>query len=697
MSFDNISIPFSLNSSSDDPISDFFIPVLKEAVKYDVAVGYFTSGWIRDAAPGIAELAKNGGKIRWLISPQITKEDWEVLSATNSVNEVHSLIERVVDLSLDDLIKELEVNTRNVLAWMIIDGIFEFKIAIPTNYLHGIYHAKIGVFEDDVGNRIAFTGSYNMTSSANTNWETIDTYSSLDSEQKRINKKQNEFETSWLGNDRNLSVYVPSDKSLNKFVKYTEFTERPYTKKGVITNRLPSIPTYFLNEKGKLREHQEKAIQGWLRNNARGIFSMATGAGKTVTALAAIVKIYQEIDLSKSTLIVIITVPLKHLAEQWKEEAVAFGFDPVMCFSDYPSWPDDFMNTLNHIRLGQINIGIAITVNATFFSDRFQNVMSKVNTNFMIVADEMHNLGAADAREKLPESAKMRIGLSATPQRHMDEIGTKALYNYFDKEIIEYGIKEAIEDGTLTPYYYYPVLVEFTDDEMIEYTELSNQIAIIYGRNSSLGLESNPALEQLLMKRSRLIAGAKNKLVALKKLLVNKKTEMHVLVYVGATKSNDERQIDEVLKILGTELGISARKFTSDEGQLERKEILTMFAEEELQAIVAIKCLDEGVDIPSTKTAYILASSTNPREFIQRRGRVLRKSKGKKFSYIYDFVVVPPEQSRNLYNETNSSIEKKLFSRELSRVNEFANVAYNKGEALITVNSIKNKFNLLDM
>lgn len=698
MSFSDVNIPFSVNSSENDPIQEFFIPVLKESVKYDVAVGYFSTNWIRDAATGIAELAKNNGKIRWVISPQLSKEDWELLSSIKDMMQKKEKINSLVEITIDNLIEELETNTRNTIAWMVHDGIFDFRVAIPTNDLNGIYHAKIGVFEDELGNRIAFTGSYNMTSAANTNWETIDIFSSLEGNDRRINKKIEEFTKAWEGSDINLNTYPISDTSLKKFIKITEYTERPYLQSQENRRKKsPSIPKHFLNEDGKLRDHQEEAINNWLKKQGRGIFAMATGSGKTVTALSAITKVYKEIVSNKSSIIVIVTVPLKHLAEQWREESEEFGFEPVMCFSDYPSWPDTVFDTLNNLRLMQSNIGFLITVNATFFSDRFQDVLSKINTNFLLVADEMHNLGAEDARQKLPQSAQFRIGLSATPKRHMDEIGTKALYDYFGAEVIEYGIKQAIDDGTLTPYYYYPIVVEFTESEMVEYVDISNKITSIFLQKKDKGLEDNPFLELLLMKRSRLIAGAQNKLTVLRNKIADKKHDNHILIYAGATSQDNERQIEVILKLVGKELGMKARKFTSDESQVERKEIIRMFRNEELQVIVAIKCLDEGVDVPSTQTAFILASSTNPREFVQRRGRVLRKSPGKRYAYIYDFVVVPPGSMAERYKSESFSVERKLFRRELERINEFASVAENKGEALSVIHNIKKELNLLDI
>lgn len=698
MSFDNLKIPLSINTSKDDPIKVFFTPILQKAIKYDVGVGYFSTSWIRDAAEGIAWLAKNNGCARWIIGAELNKSDWEIMSKCSSSMDEYDYINKITEYSVEGLMQSLEENTRATLGWMIRDGIFDFRIAVPKNILQGIFHAKYGLFTDEAGNRIAFSGSYNMTGSANTNWEKIDIYTSMNHEESRINIIKNEFDDAWNNVDDNLTTYQPSDNVLKKFIKITEYVPRPYENADDnIRIYNPKIPKKYLDEENKLKKHQERAINEWFKNDGRGIFSMATGSGKTVTALSAITKLFNEIKNVESSLFVVISVPLKHLAEQWKEESLIFGFSPIMAFSDYSNWNNQLNLNLNELKFNETKIVFVITVNATFSGVKFQRAIENVRTNFIFVADEMHNLGASDAKAKLPSNANFRIGLSATPKRHMDEEGTNILYSYFGKEIIEYGIKEAIDDGALTPYYYHPILVEFTEDEMDQYIEISNSIARTYHQVNNKNFDDNELLSALLMKRSRLIAGAKNKLSELRTLLSSKVNETNILVYVGATSDDDSRQIEKVLRMIGSELGMRARKFTSEETQSERKEIIKDFTEGDLQAIVAIKCLDEGVDIPNTKTAFILASSTNPREFVQRRGRVLRLSYGKKFADIYDFVVIPPSIHNDVLNTEGFSIERKLFKRELKRINEFANVALNSGEALAQVRNIKQRLNLLDV
>ena len=700
MSFEDIDIPVSVTTTTGNPINDLFVPVLKESTEYDVAVGYFSTGWIRDAAEGIAAIAVKGGRTRWIINPTLSEEDWKLLSTVDSAQK-KDLVNRIAETDINKLIEGLQFDTRNTLSWLIADGILTFRIAVPKNDLNGIFHAKIGIFRDGNGNKVAFSGSYNLTAAAETNWETIDVYSSRrQSEIDRINLKENEFNRMWENTDSNLDIYRPDEEAIRPFINITKYNRRPYllpdnepTGVGV---REPSTPSYFLDKDNKLRRHQEDALRQWFKNNGHGIFNMATGSGKTVTALAGTTRLYGEIKKRHSSLVVIITVPYRHLAEQWSEEAGAFGYKPIMCSGDYKDWPTLLGETLTDINQGIISLAVIITVNATYSGDKFQEFLERICVNFLLVADEMHNLGAKKIKECLPDNAQFRMGLSATPVRKYDDVGSKLLEEYFGQQIIEYGIKEAIDDGTLTEYFYHPVLVEFTDDEMGEYRELSVSIGKLYARVSG---EESPALELLKIKRARLIGGAENKILELKKLLFENKESKYNLVYVGDSKVDDMKQVEAVLNMIGNDIGMKANKFTAEEDVETRRRILEDFRKGSLQTIVAIRCLDEGIDIPRTENAYILASTTNPRQFIQRRGRVLRKAEGKKYAHIYDFIIVPPEHGEGDQGlaEAGFSTERKLMSRELERINEFAVSAVNGGAALDKLRTIKKRLNLLDI
>ncbi|MBN1969165.1 MAG: DEAD/DEAH box helicase family protein [Candidatus Delongbacteria bacterium] len=700
MNFRDLKLPDEIYTTDQNPIETFFNPILKLSHEYIVAVGYFNSGWFRDASAGIASLIHNKGNSKWIINPELTKDDWEIFDELPDT-EKEKWIEQKIDISIEILMESLENDTRNTIAWLVHENVLEFKIAVPTRNLSGIFHPKIGVFTDIDGNKIAFTGSYNHTVKAAFNWEHIEIFKSWENS-TRISSKEEKFYTMWNEKDPNLSICPPSEKSIRKIVSFKG--DRPSIEPVVSCLSEPHIPEYFLTD-GKLRKHQEEAIYAWFKNNGHGIFHMATGSGKTVTALATAVRLLDFAKKKSSGIGIIVTVPYKHLADQWEKEAINFGFDPIICYGNYKDWIDIVSKTLIDFKMKLKNHYFFITSNATFQKDKFQTYLKNIDTNFLFIADEMHNLGGDKIKKVLPQNAKFRMGLSATPDRHYDKQGTELLKNYFDKVVIEYGIKEAIRDETLCEYYYYPIIVNFTPEEDQEYKILSRRIGIL----SSDEEKNEDSLKLLLIKRSRLIANADNKIIELVKILKENSHSNYNLIYCGdeieydnfSNKIEDDdvdnslRQVEKILKILGSEIGMKASKFTAVETIEKRQRILSQFSSAELQALIAIRCLDEGVDVPRTETAYILASTSNPRQFIQRRGRVLRKAKGKKFATIYDFIVMPSDKS--FFSDSSFNVERKLIERELARVKEFAEISLNPGDTIKRFRIIKQKYNLMDL
>ena len=463
----------------------------------------------------------------------------------------------------------------------------------------------------------------------------------------------------------------------------------------------PHIPEWL-----KLRFYQEQAIENWKRNRCRGIFKMATGTGKTKTALSAAVALLEACRKSpqKPSLAIVIICPYNHLVTQWAEDCEEFGIDYLRCFGSRHSWMTQAEQMVTALKLKSEDVKYAcfITSNASFALEPFQKILHALGNNILVIADEAHNMGAEKQIAALPEHAKYRIALSATPERWFDEEGTSAIQEYFGETVIEFGLKEALDAGCLTPYQYHPIIVEFTDEEADRYIDISKQLSQLYlipGEKRKSSIQEK--IKKLLLQRARLQASAQNKTIRLFEIIREKYLqETHLLIYCGdgrvETPDDDNlRQIEYVVKTLGNELGIKAHPFTSEEDIKTRNKIRERFATGDLQALVAIRCLDEGVDIPATKTAFILASSTNPRQFIQRRGRVLRLSPKthKEFATIYDFIVILPQYLS--YGDFKT--ERLLLKKELARVNEFANLAKNKHEANAELQELKMNYNLLDM
>ena len=311
--------------------------------------------------------------------------------------------------------------------------------------------------------------------------------------------------------------------------------------------------------------------------------------------------------------------------------------------------------------------------------------------NVLLMADECHNLGAQSVSERLPEQIQYRIGMSATVQRHMDKKGTERLLSYFGEECIEYTLADGIRDGVLSHYEYHPVPVFLEEDELVAYAELTNRLKkfiIIEDGKTKI----SEAGKQILFKRSRILAGARQRADVLLELMTQYMHDDSILVYCGATTvwNNDtgsaEKQIDMITGRLKKELGMSVRRFTSQENLEERQEIKKYFKSGQYQVITAIRCLDEGVNIPGIKTAFILSSSRNPKEFIQRRGRLLRKSDNKEKAVIYDFVTLPRRLEDVL--PMNFESDKSIIIGELFRMQEFAGLSDNPYEAENLMNEI---------
>lgn len=458
------------------------------------------------------------------------------------------------------------------------------------------------------------------------------------------------------------------------------------------------------------RSYQQDAIRSWVESGAQGVLQMATGTGKTVTSLMAASTITAQLD---GKIGLIIAVPYQHLVDQWREDVQDFGVSPVRAYESRVKWQDRFEGEVAEFNRGFRDGFVVITTHETFTSDAFQRILTRINRQeLMLIGDEVHHLGAAHRRERLPESIPMRLGLSATPQRFYDDEGSEALFEYFGDVVFEYSLQEAIRNGNLCEYYYIPHVVELTPEEEDEYLALSRKIARLVQRyGGDLGDAENNEQTDLkfsLFERARLVGSAENKLDRLSELIGEQGPVKHTLVYCGdgtvegSVGDRTERHVDAALSTL-RKLGIRAKRFTADEDRAEREELLTSFDDGDVEALVAIRCLDEGVDVPATRTAYVLASSSNPRQFVQRRGRILRTHPGKQHAVIHDFIVAPPSEIRDATaDDERFKTERNLVRQELERVNLFGEAARNHPDADVqgistdagAIGALKREFNL---
>ncbi len=443
------------------------------------------------------------------------------------------------------------------------------------------------------------------------------------------------------------------------------------------------IPTFPHNL--SLRKYQHQAIANWLENKGRGTLKMATGSGKTLIALAIAVELYQQIGLK----VLLIVCPYRHLVTQWQKECQKFNLQPIIAMTRVDNWQREFSNQLYNSSTNSQTFLTIITTNSTLISTGFQSQLKYLPPQTLIVGDEAHNLGSKRLESSLPRNIGLRLALTATPERQYDELGTEAILNYFGSIIKpEFTLADAIKQGALARYLYYPVFVELTEVEASTYANLTKRIGWILNKNPSF--QHNDTLTSLLTRRSRLVATAANKLTCLKAIMTSRLHTSHTLFYCGdGYLDNNVRQIDAVTRLLGQELGYRVNTYTTETSLEERERLRCQFESGELQGLVAIRCLDEGIDMPAIKTAIILASSNNPRQFIQRRGRILRPHPDKQQATLFDTIVIPPNLDRETWE-----VERNLLRKELFRFMTFAQLADNASEATKKLLQLQDKYSL---
>ena len=680
MSLKEIPLKYEYRSDGADLVKDFYTPCLRNATQYWRAVGYFTSNGLALNVKGLSSFIRHDGQMNLVTGPKLMSDDIEAIRRGYDAKKEN------IDSSLDRGFEHVSHDRLMLLTWLIAHDYLDIKIASPsdssTTSPHAIYHEKTGVFLDGNNNAVAFSGSSNETvGGLLNNFESIDVHWSWDDTQERVQQKVDNFKRLWNNNTDKLEVIdflnaVAEELLIHQTVYETrqvEITDKP----EIIEQTVPYLPKDIV-----LRKYQSEAIDAWFENGCRGLWEMATGTGKTITALSALARLREE----KKPLFVLVACPYQHLVDQWYEEAVRFGFEPILAYKSSANWVNQLNTALVRYNYGVRDVVCTITTQTTFIAVTMQKLLSKLKRSAVLIADEVHHLGAERSRKRLTDVFNYRLGLSATPNRWFDESGTTALKTYFGDTVYEFSLNKAIEKGYLCPYYYHPHLVELTDEEFEEYEHLTERISKLYHQVESG--EISEALERLLIKRATLLNRAENKLVKLAELLTDKIDSLHHTLFYCAPG-----RIAPILELLTT-LRLRVAKFTAEESAAERQELLKMFASGHLQALVAMKCLDEGVDVPSTRTAYILASSSNPKEFIQRRGRILRQSPGKEHAEIHDLIAVPPTDYRQ-YPTSTFRTERKIVGRELKRFNEFAGMALNKFEARDKIWELAKDYNLL--
>jgi len=702
MAFNKVKLKSTYNSEEDSILNDFYIPVLEQAVSYDRAVGFFSASMLTYAAQGLSKFASNQGEMRLIIGHQVGDDEFEAIKNGEHLKETYEKLDVEFEKVIGDTSSDVFTCRLELLSWLVATSRLKIKFAIRRK---GMYHEKIGIFKDKEGNKIVFQGSANESTVAllpDFNFESISVYPSWKEDVYKDYglSYETRFERLWSNKSKQTVVVdIPSDIYTKLANIYKSVTPPSPTleqelfddllgdnKKGSI---FPQLPKVLGSSTYQLKDHQKTALASWKANDFNGVFALATGAGKTITALHAATQLANH----KKHLALVVAVPYQNLADQWCEVMDLFSITAIRCYMSKSNWQLELSTAISDFNLNQTKPFLAIVVvNRTLTGEAFQKEIQRIKPdNLLFVGDECHHHSSKNILKKLPD-ARFRIGLSATPWSSKEEEKKVALTSYYGGIVAEYSIANALDDNVLTPYQYFIHPFYLTDEETEEYQQLSTDIGKMIAIRESGGSINDTILTALFMKRARLIGSAENKFERLREILKKSKIEKHTLFYCGdgsVIEERSEKELDDlavrdikrVASILHGQEWKSS-KFTADESLKERRNIIDNFKLGCIDAMVSIRVLDEGIDIPVCKQAFLLASSRNERQFIQRRGRILRKSMGKELSIIHDFIVLPSE---GIYLD---EALKSLVNSELDRVYEFSHVAINKKELYDAANNI---------
>lgn len=694
MSFLDVDLKSNYDSEEDDILNGFYIPLLAKSKSYDRLAGFFSSSALAIAARGIAPFIENGGAMRLIVGAALQKSDVEAIRLGKEAPE--RILLEVMLKNLDEIYNELVRDHVRALAWLVARNQLEIKVAVVTDNRgypldqdtatkRGIFHQKVGILKDAEGNVVSFSGSINESAAAwEDNIEEFKVFRSwIDGEKDHLAYDKSKFEKYWLGKTSRVKIMDVPEAVRERLIKIA-----PRDIKELRLER-------FYKEPG-LRNYQIEAVSNWLGNEKKGIFEMATGTGKTITALTCVKKIFE----TENRVVVIISSPFIHLSEQWIKESYKLNIncDKLVADSSQSRWKDKLVDGLFDVENGVNEKLMILTTHNTFSIPDFMTILKRSKERvpgerLLLIVDEVHGIGAPERRKGLMEEYDYRLGLSATPKRWFDLEGTDIIFDYFKDVVFEFSLKDAIDAGFLTPYIYKPHFTYLTSDEMKRYEFESRKIARAYHRSKDEE-EKDEIFSLLCIKRQKIIRNASNKFQVYEKILDELPEIKYCLIYCSP------QQIRRVQDILNKR-NIIQHKFTQYEGTRaekvfeglsEREFLLKKFSEGVYQALVSMKCLDEGVDVPPARVAIMLDNSGNPREYIQRRGRVLRKFPGKKYAVIHDIIVEPilrPQISPEL-----GDLERKIIAKELQRYRDFANSSQNASECLRIMENVESLYGL---
>ena len=661
MNYRELDISHSYISRGNNNIADSFLnPVLKCTSEYKRSVGFFSSSVLETIMEGILVLARNGGKIKLIASPKLSEADINAISLGYEKRKQY--VTNVFTKEFICEIEKLDASRLQLLCDLIGKDILDIKIAITTDT--GIYHDKLGILKDFDDNKIVFYGSSNSSYSGyRSNYEKIRITRGWDPEACEIvEEEEKEFDSLW--------------NNTNEFVEVYEYQKTAKENLLEIINRKTESKS---SNPIKLRDYQEQAIDAWVNNDYHGFYVMATGTGKTWTAIFSAKRLVES-----HPAMIVICAPYKHLVKQWSEDVIrAFPEAKVILVSsENPGWETQISNTIIKSKYEEDVQIIIISTIASFKMNRFIKAVVKYEGDRLLIVDEAHRF--TNRPEALKRIFPYMLGLSATPFSGTSAAKGYELMEFFGGQVFSLPIEEALDRGFLVPYYYYPIFVYATEEEEDKFNKQSRIIASCFRNGKCIDPDT---LVKTLRNRLRIISMAEEKQTKIDEIIGNVKEQDHFVVYCGDGRLFDDntgeelRHIQSVKRVL-TKHEYKASQFTAKENMQERMVLVDSFNKGEISALAAIRCLDEGINIPSIKSALILSSNDDYREFVQRRGRILRMYKDKEYAKIYDVIVLP-----NYNMEQWAKIE-------LRRFLEYARLALNWNELELELDGLLAQYGL---
>lgn len=703
------------------------VPGFRSATSVRGAFGWFTAGWIERLAPGLAEYLSRDDvvPIRFTVAPVFFPDERQAVE-TGWTMEAEEAARRVAEVFLDGRVDATALGNHalDCLAWMIAADRLRLRIAVPKPDSN--YHPKIWLFDDGT-DQVLVRGSANATGRGLTGGvEHMDVdVSWSEPGRDRVTTGIGILDDWEQGISLGIEQTVDLSDALRNDIIKTAPSAAPTTDhflQAADESHAPPWAVEHCDPLDGLRErfahrpsadkrprlviperlewqsgdysHQAEAVDAWesAPEPERGTIAMATGAGKTLTALICATRVQDR--LGDTPLLVVVSAPSVPLITQWQEEIDSFGINAVA-----PTLASDKNAAISRLLQSLSGGGthIAVVTNNLLCDPAFQNTVASHVSNAsrplatMLIGDEAHTLGAASFIANKPEFFEQRLALSATPERQYDPDGTEEIFEFFGPPVYEFGLDKAI-GFCLVPYDYYVHATTLDGNELEEFRELTDRI-----RRLAFSLKDDDDdrdLTRLLIRRRRIVETANSKIPLLSAVLRHRKPRSlkKALVYASAKNPEQFNDIADTLTDLDVRWAPVTQETTANTRDL--KETLTTFTAGGYQVLLAKKVLDEGVDIPSIREAFLVASSTVEREWVQRRGRVLRRHPGKTWAVLHDFLALPPADLFRQAGKLDDDL-KKIVQSELSRAYSFAahaNNATGTDGILAHLNSIEKSY-----